>query len=153
MAKFYKSQQVVGKDDWISFIDKTYLVKKDVYYIVNDLLEDTCNCVSNNKWTLYWLGSVYPGGRKGGIRCTNCGKENIALSNKIWVTARHIEAVIPDIEKMEKMQAEVALLKLLASGRIKGKTYTKIMNMINGDEELFSLGKGLLKGITNEKEL
>ncbi len=143
MKQFHKGQIVMGNQDDTRnvFGAKVPVLNKGAKYVINDILLDKCQCTTA-KWTFVWLGQVYPDNKISGCACKAC-KGNIGRGNKVWIHSAAVDIVETDIESATKMECEISLLKLLANGTLALPTFQKVMNLMNGDDEMVELGKQL----------
>ena len=134
--------QVINCSTEVKSTQGDIIVQKERKFVVAEVKEIECVCTKYTGKYVYF--GLYD---KTGLnlRCVSCNKVLLKDPGKIWVPESYFDAVVPDIEKMEKMEAELFLLKMLANKTIPPSTYTKVMNMINGDDEMLELGRELLK--------
>jgi hypothetical protein len=118
-------------------------------HIISEIRPTKCSCKNNNDWDLVWLGNYYTTeDTKGGINCSQC-KGEVVHETKMWLPDHYLSPVTKDEPDIDKLQAQLDLMRLLADGKISHKSYEKIIQMTDGDKEMLLLGMGI---INNKKE-
>lgn len=137
MSKFYKGQKVK-----LSLPDKRYpTLRLGTEYIVNFVKPNYCFC--NFKNDLIDIGI-----RTQTTRENFCARCNARWKDDIqWFNDAYFENAESATDS--KYVVQVELLNLLADGKMEKSVYDKIMNMINGDEEMLILADRILKQMKN----
>jgi len=115
--------------------------------IIQDYRTITCKC---GTWHLYWTGYRREQiTQSHGITCGKC-KQKVIDDNKVWLSMNDLIEIGKKEVDLERVEAQLDLLKNFAKGHIKNVSFEKILDMLDGDPEMLELGKQLLEQKKNE---
>ena len=117
-------------------------LSKDAQYVINEVFQKICSCGA--KFSLVWVGEILTNSIN--RTCPKCQKVIISDIKNVYAMS-DFERVYNDQEKQSTTECKVELIRLLADKKITHQTFSRIIGMMDGDDELVELGKQLLKEI------
>lgn len=117
------------------------VIKKGALYVIQNKLSKVCQCGATYNLVDVGIRMVSQTSTR---TCHACTEKIIKESNIFWIQEQVCENAENETETMDKYKAQIDLLRLLANTEMTTQEYHRIMNMLNGDHEMFELASQII---------